>query len=131
MAIFYSASTEGFFDDTINDKSTIPADAVKVTPAQHARLLRLQSEGKAIITGEGGSPVAVTRPARTNAEQWGAIRALRDILMRESDWADLAHMRGRLTDDAFAPWEEYRQKLRDITKFKTPDKVVWPTKPGS
>ncbi|WP_311270843.1 hypothetical protein [Sphingobium sp. WCS2017Hpa-17] len=56
MAIFYSASTPGFFDDQIH--ATLPADAVPVTDEQHQQLLTAQSEGAAIGADSDGNPRA-------------------------------------------------------------------------
>ena len=60
----------------------------------------------------------------------GALRHLRDILLRQSDWTQFRDV--TLTKDA--DWKTYRQSLRDITKDLTTvddiDKVTWPTKPS-
>lgn len=54
MTIYYSASTGGFYDDEIH--TSIPADSVKITQAEHTALLNEQSEGRVICVGADGRP---------------------------------------------------------------------------
>lgn len=61
-------------------------------------------------------------------QQWVNVRSQRNIYMTESDWT-------QLVDSPIAgtplqeEWKVYRQALRDITNFPSPDQVVWPQKP--
>lgn len=50
----YSPSTRGFYDDR---HTAIPADAIEITPARHAALMRAQSQGAEIVPGTTGRPV--------------------------------------------------------------------------
>jgi hypothetical protein len=60
---------------------------------------------------------------------WDDIRAKRDQLIRESDWA--------MIPDASvdqAQWAAYRQILRDLPQTYAesgPESVVWPTQPST
>ncbi|MFC4256687.1 hypothetical protein GRI97_15815 [Altererythrobacter xixiisoli] len=64
MAIFYSASTGGFYDETIGyTPGAIPADAVEITPARHAELLAAQKAGRKIMTNDSGRPVLARGPS--------------------------------------------------------------------
>lgn len=54
MTLYYSPSNVGFYDDEIH--TSIPADSVKITPAEHATLLTEQSEGRVICMGTDGRP---------------------------------------------------------------------------
>lgn len=56
MTLCYSKSVGGFLDTAIH--RTLPADAVEITREEHAVLLDAQSEGKAIVAGRDGRPVA-------------------------------------------------------------------------
>ena len=66
----------------------------------------------------------------------GALRHLRNILLRESDWTQFTD--SPLTDSKKTEWKTYRQSLRDMTK-QTPKldsrfeldltSVTWPTEP--
>lgn len=58
---------------------------------------------------------------------WNEIRAQRDNLLKESDWAAFPDANPKPSKEA---WHAYRQLLRDIPQtFSTPGAVVWPTKP--
>lgn len=67
--MFYSATTHGFYDRSINN--TIPADAVEITAEQHAALLAGQSAGQLIMADEQGRPILADLPPVT-------LDALRD-----------------------------------------------------
>lgn len=54
MALFYSASAHGFFDDAIHDP--LPADAEPISAARHAELLAAQASGAQIIAADNGRP---------------------------------------------------------------------------
>lgn len=60
MSIFYSASTRGFYDDTIH--TALPDDAVPITAEVRQSLMSAQSAGKEIASDEHGYPIAVDRP---------------------------------------------------------------------
>lgn len=73
VALFYSPTVGSFYDDTINQM--LPRDAVEVSVMEHAALLHSQSQGKMIVAGKDGAPVAQDRPPSpgpTMAEQAAA-----------------------------------------------------------
>jgi hypothetical protein len=58
---------------------------------------------------------------------WEQIRSQRDALLKDSDWSVFPDANPKPSKEA---WLAYRQTLRDVpTTFKTPEEVVWPTKP--
>ena len=57
MTIFFSKSTLGFYDSTLN--TIIPGDAVEITEADHAALLAAQGAGQVIEVDNNGNPVTV------------------------------------------------------------------------
>jgi hypothetical protein len=62
----------------------------------------------------------------SNAFTWENIRAMRNNLLKDSDWTDLPNTPLRNKQ----AWVDYRQELRDITEtFDAPQDVVWPKKP--
>ena len=65
--MFYSASTNGFYDEAIHGEA-IPADAVEITVEEHVALLEGQSQGKIISADKNGKPVLKDPPPPT-AEQ--------------------------------------------------------------
>ncbi len=56
--MFYSKTTNGFYDPEIN--ITIPADAVEITSDEHAALMAAQATGKVIESDSNSYPIAVT-----------------------------------------------------------------------
>jgi len=62
------------------------------------------------------------------APTWEQIRAQRDQLLQQSDWAIITDATPKPSKEA---WLTYRQALRNIPQsFSTPESVVWPTKPA-
>lgn len=83
MAIFYSASTPGFFDDSIH--AALPADAVQVTDDEHQELLAAQGAGAAISAGSDGAPRA-RMPSLTIAQRRAmAVRQVKREAARRID----------------------------------------------
>jgi len=74
---------------------------------------------------ENGQWVAPTGP--TIEEQWQEIRIKRNLLLTESDW--VVTKATETKTEVPQEWLTYRQALRDITNYPTPEEVVWPTKP--
>ena len=59
----------------------------------------------------------------------GALRHLRDILLRESDWTQFTE--SPLTDSKKNEWKTYRQSLRDLPATESdPENATFPTKPS-
>jgi len=56
-----------------------------------------------------------------------SVRAKRDALLKDSDWAIISDATPKPSKEA---WLTYRQALRDLPQnFSTAEEVVWPTKP--
>ena len=59
----------------------------------------------------------------------GALRHMRDILLRESDWTQFTD--SPLSDSKKTEWKTYRQNLRDLPATESdPENVTFPTKPS-
>jgi len=59
---------------------------------------------------------------------WDDVRALRDWLLRESDWSQIEDVPFATVDRN--SWKAYRKTLRDIPQsFEKPQDVVWPERP--
>ena len=56
--------------------------------------------------------------------QWSVIRAQRNQMLKDSDWAVLADVPVNRS-----PWVAYRQALRDITTQPDPYHIQWPVSP--
>ena len=77
--------------------------------------------GWKVVDGEITAP-----PAKTNEQHLQNIRALRDGLLRQSDWMALEDSPA-MSDE----WKTYRQALRDLpATTKDPANPTWPTKPS-
>lgn len=59
--------------------------------------------------------------------QWGNVRARRNIELMESDWTQV--LDSPFTEIEKGLWRLYRQSLRDITLQPDPFNINWPTKP--
>jgi hypothetical protein len=75
-----------------------------------------------------------TRRAKTEEEiqneiesKWREIREKRNILLLKYDWTQLSD--SPLSAEKKGEWVIYRQELRDITNYPSPDSVIWPSEP--
>lgn len=64
---------------------------------------------------------------RTPETEWPLVRAKRDRLLQQSDWAALPDV--PLTTEKRAEWAAYRQALRDVTLQPDPFNISWPKAP--
>lgn len=73
--------------------------------------------------------VASSKKETFKTDYVGALRQLRNTLLRESDWTQFTD--SPLTDSKKTEWKTYRQQLRDLpantSDFANP---TWPTKPS-
>lgn len=58
---YYSAKARGFFSDDLHAKEHMPDDVVAVTDDEWQAVLNEQSQGKQIVGGPDGKPIAVER----------------------------------------------------------------------
>lgn len=59
--------------------------------------------------------------------KWRVIREKRNRLLFECDWTQLSD--SPLSVEKKEEWAIYRQELRDITSYPSPDSVIWPNEP--
>lgn len=59
--------------------------------------------------------------------KWREIREKRNRLLFACDWTQLSD--SPLSVEKKEEWAIYRQELRDITNYASPDQVVWPNEP--
>ena len=55
------------------------------------------------------------------------VRGQRNTLLEESDWTQLPD--SPLSEEKRLEWKTYRQELRDITNYDSPDHIIWPSEP--
>lgn len=130
MTKFYSKTTGGFYTREIHGDN-IPADAVEITPEQHAALMAGQAEGKQITADENGHPILVDPPAPTPEQLAATARAKRDRLIESVRWRieryndELAL--GIEPTEQLEPLLQYTQALRDIPQQAGfPTDITWP-----
>lgn len=126
MGYLFSKSENAFYHTDVHGKN-VPSDATEVANAKYAALLTAQANGKSIVGGDDGTPVAIA-PQVSDEELAQSAVIRRNTLLNESDCVVLlAYERG----EAVPPeWVSYRQALRDLTTQQGfPRKVSWPKKP--
>ena len=84
-------------------------------------------EGNEVVQYEQIRPKTESEIQEELNSKWENIRNQRNLLLLESDWTQLADV--SLSDEKKEEWKLYRQSLRDITNFDSPDHVIWPNKP--
>jgi hypothetical protein len=83
MALFYSASTPGFFDDALH--LVLPDDAVPISAARHRELLTAQGAGAAIEASDDGRPHIRRATVTVAARRTALVRAVKRQAARRID----------------------------------------------
>ncbi len=60
-------------------------------------------------------------------QKWREIREKRNRLLFECDWTQIPD--SPFSEEKREGWRAYRQELRDITNYDSPDHVIWPNEP--
>ena len=128
--MYYSKSTGGFYDREIHGDN-IPADAVEITPEQHAALMAGQAEGKVIAADENGYPILQDPPPPTTDQMAATARAKRDRLIESVRWRIERHSDelalGSEPTEPLEPLLQYVQSLRDVPQQAGfPGDIDWP-----
>ena len=131
--MYYSKSTGGFYSREIHGDN-IPADAVEITPEQHAALMAGQAEGKVIAADEKGYPVLQDPPQPTTEQLADTARAERDRLIESVRWRIERHndelALGSEPTEPLEPLLQYTQALRDVPRQEGfPETISWPVLP--
>jgi hypothetical protein len=67
-------------------------------------------------------------PNKGNTEAWTTFRNLRNALLNQCDWTQMADV--SLSEDLKIAWQNYRQALRDLPgKTSDPRQPQWPASP--
>jgi hypothetical protein len=116
--LYYARTTGGFYDDEVHQ--SIPADAVKITPEQHAALLTGEAAGRIIFSDKKGFPVLADPEPPSDEALIAQARQWRDTEIESFKWLRERHRdevdAGRtttLTAAQFGELIEYIQQLRD------------------
>lgn len=116
MTIYYSSSTRGFYDSGIHTSRQIPADAVAISDNLRVQLLAAESAGQVISTGTDGIPIAIDKPAPTQAElavtYRAHIQAFMDAKAAEYGYTDLATAVTYADEPAVVKYQDEGKGLR-------------------
>jgi len=69
MKIYYSAETEGFYNDSDHKTAQIPSDAVEITKQTFDSLMLDQVNGKIIVDDGSGRPIATDANANETLQE--------------------------------------------------------------
>ncbi|MXP53439.1 tail fiber assembly protein [Pantoea sp. Seng] len=134
MTKYYSPSVNAFYSLDING-SSIPDDAVEITDEAWLDLLKQQSEGKIIASGENGIPVANDAPPLTSAQLIEIAEGQKASLMAQATVAIAPLQDAVDLDEAtdsektqLTAWKKYRVLLNRIDTSIAPD-ITWPASP--
>lgn len=124
MKFYYSSSTKGFYNTSVN--SSIPDDAVEISADHHQELLRGQASGLEIRLGASGLPEAVKSSGPTEAELKARCKATAKALLARTDWAVLPDV--GLTAASRTAVVKYRKAVRELV-VNPVAKPEWPEAP--
>lgn len=140
MAIYYSASKQGFFPDFMKAEyqqaGNWPDDVKEISDRWFNYLLGKQTEGKVIVPDEYGLPVLANPPEPTQAELINQAEATRAALMVTASAAiaplEDADELGIATEDekeSLTLWKRYRVMLNRLDMSAAPS-IEWPELPA-
>lgn len=139
MAIYYSASQNGFYNDLLKNEyevaGTWPDDVFEISERWYQYLINGQARGKVIIANEYGQPVLSNPPELTKDQVVIEAKNKKSALMLEvnnllaplQDAVDL----GLSTSEENAlllEWKKYRILLNRVETSNAPN-IEWPVKP--
>lgn len=118
MKIYWSPSVQGFFDSRVN--STIPKDAVEISPSHRNELIEGCKRNQVIVCRANGFPILADAPTATPAESTTAERQWRDAQLSETDSLvarhrdELENAQGTtLSAEQYTALQQYRRDLRN------------------
>lgn len=120
--LFYSKTTNGFYDDSIHAIESIPADRVTISREDHRLMMDGQAAGRTWQAQTDGRPALADRPLPTPDERRAILAGHAQRALAKTDLAILrAYEQGRPVP---APLADYREALRDVVRGKS---TVLPT----
>ncbi|WP_110972132.1 tail fiber assembly protein [Pseudomonas huaxiensis] len=134
--MLYSPSARGFYLTKVH--TDIPVDAVEISLKRHAELIKSMSEGKRIVPGPDGLPVADDSAQLTEDQAAARERSWRDGALIAVTWLRDRHRdqhdsgdSATLTEDQFRELLGYMRSLRDWPQSdQFPDEAGRPRAPA-
>ena len=131
MTIFFSKTTNGFYDSDIN--TVIPEDAVEVSTSDYQQLLVAQQNGQVIQANQQGYPVAVSPQSPNPQEIQAANKSQASNLLYETDWTTIPDVSNPNMSNPYlanvAQFVAYRNQLRAIAVNPPTTPATFPIKP--
>lgn len=140
MAVYFSASENGFYDDAYRADyiaaGTWPDDAAAISDQWYQHLLNGQSLGRIVTVNEYGHPVLADPPAPTreqlvaeaDARKTALITAASETISILKDAVDLDKAT-KEEEARLLAWREYRVLLMRVDTSLAPD-LEWPAAPN-
>jgi hypothetical protein len=123
MPIYYSPSSEGFYDTEVVSYPSLPKDVITITKEERDLFLNEMNNNNKRLVLVGNKLVFEERIFPIT---WEIIRDERNRLLDDSDYTQVPDFPGNRE-----AWTSYRQLLRDLPQqYKNPEDVVWPPKPN-
>ncbi|MBX8467532.1 MULTISPECIES: phage tail assembly chaperone [unclassified Pseudomonas] len=118
MKIYWSPSTQGFFDSRVN--TAIPKDAVEISPAHRDELMDGCRRNQVIVCRANGFPILADAAPMTPEDLANAERHWRDAQLVKTDPLITRHRdeletmeKTTLSAENYTTLQQYRRDLRD------------------
>ncbi|WP_442498797.1 hypothetical protein [Methylobacter sp. sgz302048] len=115
MAIFFSKTTNGFYDDSLS-RCVLPPDALEITSERHWELLDAQTLGYRIVGDDNGLPTLIApdlTPAPLSCTAYQIRQALTQLGLREQVETAVANSTDTALKDA---WNYAQNFIRNHPK---------------
>jgi len=132
MSKYFSPTDCAFYDEDVHEEFQIPGDAREISDEEWQDLLSAQSQGKQIVAGTHGGPIAIER-----APPPVDVLALRDRALADSDWLVARHRdeveidpsRTTLSSEQYTLLQAWRRALRNLSSLPDFPNVSLPERP--
>jgi hypothetical protein len=123
IPVIWSTSTGD--SRSVFDCDCVLSPSLNPTDVEQAILSQLEEPTRSIALARLPKTIATLNRPSYYPTTWEGVRILRDKLLAECDWTQVAD--APVDQQA---WAEYRQLLRDLPQqFESAEDVVWPDKP--
>lgn len=124
--MFYSKTTNGFYDEEIHSLSQMPEDVVELSAEEHKQLLLGQENGQIITSNSNGFPVLEKQSEFTVEEKKNFCKKTAKFLLLNSDWSQYGDVAETLLNKS--DFDAYRAVVRELLLRPIPN-PTWPVEP--